>query len=421
MKKILVFAGTYEGRKVCEYLNDNNIKAVVCVATDYGKDIISYMQNIEIFSKRLNKEEMTDLISKNDFHMVIDATHPYAKEVTENIKASCAITKKRYFRLYRKEDTFLDCINVKNTDEAVKILQKTEGKVLLTTGSKELEKFCKIDDFNNRLVARVLPSIEVIEHCYKLGLSGKNIIAMQGPFSKEMNSSTLKQYGCKYLVTKNTGDFGGLKEKVKASHELGVKVICIHRPTKEDGYSLYELFKIISKEYNLQKSVNESYDNIVENNSCNYEDAYKTFFPLFINSKDKKVLVIGGGNIATRRVLALTKFLFNIKIVAPKISNTLKQLNYEGKIEYVEREFIKDDLEHVDFVLTATNNRKVNKEVCKLAKDKNIYVNVADKKEECEFYFPSVIHKDNLVIGVTNQGNDHHIVKEVSEKIRNML
>ncbi len=406
--KLLIFAGTYEGRKLCEHLSLNNIKATVCVATSYGEDIISNMPNISVHCSRLNQAEMETFIVDNKFDYVIDATHPYAQEVTKNIQSACEKTNIEYTRLLRDEKSYDNIITVKDTKSAVDYLKNTQGNVLVTTGSKELSLYSEIQNYSERIYARVLPSVEVLENCNALSLKGQHIICMQGPFSYEMNVAMLKQFNCSYLVTKNTGSVGGLDEKILAAQATDTKVILIDRPQQEIGYSLDEVITLLDKYYPI---------NAVITNELEHED----YFPLFISSKGKKVLVIGGGVIATRRVLTLAKFSFDITVIAPTITNEIETLMKNNRVKYNKREFSEKDIMGNDIVVVATNNREVNALAGKIAKELGLYASVADKKEECNFYFPAIITKDNAVIGVTSQGKSHKLVKQVATQIKEAL
>ena len=134
---------------------------------------------------------------------VIDATHPYAKEVTKNLKSACEVMQVPYLRLVRGSEETKESICVENMDEAIKYLEKTEGNILVTTGSKELESYTRLTDYESRVYARVLSIGQVAVNCEELGFSGRHLICMQGPFSTEMNRVMLKEYDIAYMVTKN--------------------------------------------------------------------------------------------------------------------------------------------------------------------------------------------------------------------------
>lgn len=114
--------------------------------------------------------------------------HPYAVEVTENIRLACREKGVSYIRVVRKEDEAsrheAQVFLVPGVEEAAEFLKETDGVVLLTTGSKELEKYTVLPDYQSRCYARVLPTPEVLEKCRELGFEGSHIIAMQGPFPR---------------------------------------------------------------------------------------------------------------------------------------------------------------------------------------------------------------------------------------------
>ena len=133
MYKIIIFAGTVEGRKVAEYLNQNRISARVCVATAYGESLLPEGEYLEISHQRLSQEEMEEIMRTMEEGLVIDATHPYAQVVTENIQAACRNTKTEYIRVIRQEifcgeTEDFPVVYVKDTQEAVEYLEHTKGK-----------------------------------------------------------------------------------------------------------------------------------------------------------------------------------------------------------------------------------------------------------------------------------------------------
>lgn len=247
-KSLLLFGGTYEGRILAEYLSRQGMAAYVFTATEYGGELIMSLPHLVVRSERLTAPEMAEFIGQKSINTAIDATHPFAQQVTQNILEATKSTGVRYIRVVREESA--DCQEkgityVENTEQAVDFLRHTQGTVLLTTGSKELAVFCQLPDFQERLYARVLPMPAVIEHCYALGLSGAHIIAMQGPFTEELNLALLRQFRCTYLVTKNTGTVGGMESKIAAALTAGAKIVVINRPEQEKGYSLSEIMALL--------------------------------------------------------------------------------------------------------------------------------------------------------------------------------
>ncbi|HJD26585.1 MAG TPA: precorrin-6A reductase, partial [Candidatus Blautia intestinipullorum] len=251
MYRAIVFAGTTEGYEICRFLSENGISVLACVATEYGSKSLREDSFLKIQAKRLTEEEMEEMFRREKPELVLDATHPYASEVTENIRNACAGTGSLYIRVLRAESGHQTAVYVKDAREAAEYLKQTEGNVLLTTGSKELSVFTSVPDYQERLYARVLSLPSVIEACRQLGFEGRHLIAMQGPFSEEFNKAMLRQYECRYLVTKDSGKAGGFQEKIQAAHACGAVPVIIGRPAQEEGVSLKECKRMLAEKFSI--------------------------------------------------------------------------------------------------------------------------------------------------------------------------
>lgn len=254
MSKILVFAGTTEGRMIVEHLTGEKVGVYVCVATTYGKEVLPEADNIQVLPGRLNEREMREFILTNQISLVIDATHPFAKLVTTNIRRVCEELKIDRLRILREESKAVsDVTYVESVEEGVSALYGTTGNVLITTGSKELEAYAKVADYKERCFARVLSTREAMEAAMALGFEGAHLIAMQGPFSREMNVAILRQLHIEYIVTKESGSTGGFTEKVEAAREVGAKVIVIGRPVEESGCTFGDICRYLYTHYHVRK------------------------------------------------------------------------------------------------------------------------------------------------------------------------
>ena len=250
MKKICVFAGTTEGRRLVEFLSSKEAKVFACVATDYGEALLENTNNIETSAKRMDSDEMAEMFERERFDLVIDATHPYASIVTENIWLACTRTCTEYLRLERENAENYGEKSFSSVDEAVSYLNGTEGNIFLTTGSKELSAFSKLESFSERCFARVLPMEDSLLLCREAGLAPSHIIAMQGPFSVEMNAATIKAVNASFVVTKQSGKAGGFDEKAQAARKAGAKLIVIGRPEESiSGFSYSETLKELEKRF----------------------------------------------------------------------------------------------------------------------------------------------------------------------------
>ena len=138
MNNILLFAGTTEGRHIAKVLKDQPVSVTVSVATEYGETLIAPAENITVLHGRKNAEEIEALIRETQAQLLIDATHPYAIEVTKTLKAVSERTGTECLRVLRGASDADGCVFVADTDAAVRYLNETQGNVLLTVGSKEL-------------------------------------------------------------------------------------------------------------------------------------------------------------------------------------------------------------------------------------------------------------------------------------------
>lgn len=300
--RVIVFAGTTEGNEVCSFLAAHQIRTCACVATEYGSKSHTENEFLHVQAGRMTQQEMEAFFAEQQPELVLDATHPYAAEVTVNIRSACENARVRYQRVLRGwidtktqskvescagnaelrgaeergsagaytenaepceveqrskvgvyvEKDASEVVYVDSVEAAAEFLKGTQGNILLTTGSKDLAKFTVIPDFQERLYARVLSLPSVITACQELGFEGKHLIAMQGPFSKEMNTATLRQYDCCYLVTKDTGHAGGFQEKIDAALECGAVPVIIGRPLQESGLSVRECRRMLAEYFGFE-------------------------------------------------------------------------------------------------------------------------------------------------------------------------
>lgn len=289
MCKIWIFGGTTEGRLLAEYCSREKIEAWVSVASEYGEELLQEelmesenagnpdlnhntkesgqcvdkeicfakksLRNVQassvikVLRGRMDRYQMEEFIRNQGIHLVIDATHPHARLVSEEIQEACGRTGVRLERCLRAEgeqNKARDWVEVDSIQEAVSFLSSVSGVIFATTGSKELEALCQIPDYQKRVYARVLPTSNVLKKCEKLGITGSHLIAMQGPFSTEMNTLFLRQTKAEWLLTKDSGRAGGFQEKVEAARENGTRVVVIRRP-EEDGISLEEAMEVLKK------------------------------------------------------------------------------------------------------------------------------------------------------------------------------
>ncbi len=272
MKKILILAGTTEGRMLSDKLETVGIRHIVSVASEYGETILGDAGTRTIQTGKMDENAMALYLDSEGFRagdFLVDATHPYAKEVTENAAHVAEKMGLKYLRVAREKVNIPDSKNIhvfENVEQCAEVLKNVNEPVLVTTGSNKLETYAEIlsaETLKNTFV-RVIPSLESIEKCKNIGFEESHIIALQGPFSVELNVALIKQYGIRHLVTKESGKAGGFEEKIEAAEKCGISTYVIQRP-EEDGMKLSEVEELILSEFDLEdNSKSDSEKNVVE-------------------------------------------------------------------------------------------------------------------------------------------------------------
>lgn len=231
MSNVLVIAGTMDAKQIIDKLYKMGEKVTVMVTTKLGSELIDHDDSIDIYQGKINKVSIIDIIDKVQPKCVIDASNPFAVDISRNVISACKPTEIPYIRFLREKVTYegYDIVSVKNYEEAYERILEYEGNIILTVGSKKIETFTKIPDYQNRVYLRVLPDWMVLKKCEKLGFNSRNIMAMKGPFNEELNVEMFKYCNASVLVTKDSGNTGGVIEKINAAQKLGIKIIMIER------------------------------------------------------------------------------------------------------------------------------------------------------------------------------------------------
>ncbi|HDK7176643.1 TPA: cobalt-precorrin-6A reductase [Clostridium botulinum] len=230
---IALILGTSEGREILSLLNKFTDNILISTATAYGGEILKNYKYKKLNTKPLNKEELSNMLKENQVNILIDASHPYALEVTKNAREVSKDLNIKYVRYERpssaeefkgnKKVVFLE--DYKDLNEALKNIK---GNILNTSGSRNMDKILNLK-LENRIIHRVLPSIKVLEDCFNLGVKVEDLMAIKGPISKELNKAFIKDYDAKALILKDSGPQGGTKEKILACLECDIYALIIRR------------------------------------------------------------------------------------------------------------------------------------------------------------------------------------------------
>lgn len=138
------------------------------------------------------------------------------------------------------------------------------------------------------------------------------------------------------------------------------------------------------------------------------------YFPMFINLENKKIIVLGGGKSALRKVNSLLYFNARIAVIAPRICDELKMIR---GISIHETNLSMSVIDSADMVVAATSRSDINSKIAAYCNQRKIPVNVEDNQELSTFLFPGVVVRDDLVVGITTGGSSSGIARE----IRNMI
>ncbi|MDY2800259.1 MAG: cobalt-precorrin-6A reductase [Fusobacterium mortiferum] len=230
---IWIIGGTKDSRDFLEKIVKSTTDIIVTTATEYGGKLLENLP-VKTLCKKLTYSMMVDFVKENSIDKIVDLSHPYAMEVSQNAIDISKELQIEYFRFEREEISFLPqkYIEFDNIESLVEYLEGVEGNILVTLGSNNIPHFSKLKNLEN-FYFRILPKWDMVKKCEDVGVLPKNIIAMQGPFSKNMNKAMIEQYDIKYLVTKQAGDTGGEREKIEAADEMGIDVVFLTRPKVE--------------------------------------------------------------------------------------------------------------------------------------------------------------------------------------------
>ncbi|WP_415238895.1 precorrin-6A reductase [Seleniivibrio woodruffii] len=217
--KILVLGGTSDSR---EYIKKLDCDYIVTVATEYGFE--SFSKDFPTVQIRFDELSLTAFIKEHGITAIADTTHPFAKNITALAVETAKKLGIEYINAIRtpKLDSDYEGIIVVETYEEAAAKAAEFSSVLLTIGSNRIDAFKEII---SRCTVRILPFEKSIQKCREAGAEYRQIIAMQGPFSEEFNVALMKEIRADALVTKLSGDSGGLQEKIDACEKT--KAACI--------------------------------------------------------------------------------------------------------------------------------------------------------------------------------------------------
>ncbi|MES0490218.1 MAG: precorrin-6A reductase [Leptospirales bacterium] len=261
---ILLLGGTSDARELAQLLHEAKLPVLTNIVHENGAAEYRSL-DLNVRCGRLDETSMSALIQQENISIVVDATHPFAELASHCAMKASKQNSVLYMRFerpplqelekFRTHEKLHFVQTYEEAAEKVLILQKksqhstsTKQIVMLTTGAKNLDLF--VNRFKSEktmeTIARVLPRSESINECERLGLAQKNIVALQGPFSEELNRALFEKYKVTIMVTKESGKQGSTAEKINTALQMNIETILIERPQILYENSFNEKTKIVS-------------------------------------------------------------------------------------------------------------------------------------------------------------------------------
>lgn len=249
--RVLVLGGTTEGRQATVRLLGDGFSVLFTSTTEFAaSELLEQVSDLG-FSRRLVArpgalalDELTRLARETGVSALVDATHPFANQVTANARQATVTLGIPYVRLTRPPvapPPSREVVTVGSYEEAAATACSLGRTILLTVGSRHLASFVKeANRAGCRLIARVLPEPSILSSSLALGLTQDQIIAARGPFSIAFNLGCLRQFNAEVMVSKDSGEAGGTVEKIRAARQAGVPLVLIEARIEADAVVSYE-------------------------------------------------------------------------------------------------------------------------------------------------------------------------------------
>ncbi|MCD7730892.1 MAG: precorrin-6A reductase [Oscillospiraceae bacterium] len=241
--KTAIIAGTSESVELIKAAQDS-FDITAFAATDYGGEILNGLK-CKISIGRLNRQDFYAAL--RGFSVVVDASHPFAQEVSENVKSACMELDIPYLRMGR-ERLFYDYSEisyVSSKEQAAELLNRSNGNILFTTGVNTLRFYSEnVRDFSLRSYARILDTVDSRRIAENLRAT---LIYGFPPFSENDTFELIRKHNIETLVSKDSGKRGGIPEKLSAAKKSGIRVILISSPESGKVNTVGEIISLITE------------------------------------------------------------------------------------------------------------------------------------------------------------------------------
>lgn len=254
MTRLLVVAGTADAVSFLA-AQPQETQILATTFSQLGADCIAQRPGLRLLAGALDAAGFQQLLQDWQPDFLVDLSHPFAVEVSQNAKAAAEACNVPYLRYERQSaadyagDMGAEVRHFADFPAAAAACREISGNILLTIGSKNLHYFSGLPDFHQRFYLRVLAESRILQELETMQIDPGHIFAMKGVASAELNIALARQCGAAAIVSKDSGLAGGLREKMQAAAQLDIPLLLIDRPkTAVQGFaSLTELNEIIYK------------------------------------------------------------------------------------------------------------------------------------------------------------------------------
>lgn len=227
---ILLLGGTSESLMVADRLTELGYPFVVSVISEYGAQLARQHAK-QVVQVTFSPDSLAAFCREHQIKLILDVTHPFARVISEEAITCAQTLAISYLRFERPSlvESTPGIVSVNSMAEAIEYLRTINGPIYLSTGSKTAPAYAAALGVE-RLRVRVLPTPRVLENLSAAGYSAAQIDALQGPFSKNLNIELFKRAHAQVVVTKESGQRGGIQEKIAAAQALEIPCLIIRRP-----------------------------------------------------------------------------------------------------------------------------------------------------------------------------------------------
>ncbi len=252
---IWVFSGTSDGNALAQAVAESGYSVTVSAATEYGREqALESHPGLRVRAGRMGVEARRLELGRTGARAIVDATHPFAVEISQQLIGLAQELSLPYLR-YERPGTPSDpravaCIDM---HDAARKAAAVGGRIFLATGSKDLPVFLQGEGAAAcEWFVRVTPDPGSLQRALALGVPRARICAMQGPFTREFNEALWRGWGITCVVTKESGAAGGLPQKLEAAAALGIPILVVQRPALEYPAVYHDVPGVLSA---LQKAI----------------------------------------------------------------------------------------------------------------------------------------------------------------------